>query len=62
MGWILCDPEHVSMCQEVAAKVYWDVEVIVTTDDTEDMEGVIAFKELFEDDGSGKELVEDPIY
>ena len=57
MGWILCDPEHVSVCNEVAERIYWDLEIIVTSDDTEDIDGVIAFKELLEDDGSGKEFV-----
>lgn len=39
------------MCLRVADKIYWDVEVIVTSRDP--IDGCISIYDLMEDDGSG---------
>lgn len=51
-GWIYCEPMHVTMCLRVAEKIYWDVEVIVTS--KEPVEGCTSIYELMEDDGCGE--------
>lgn len=52
-GWIYCESSHAEMCLRVAERIYWDVEVIVTSTMDNVPAGCTSIYELFQDDGSG---------
>lgn len=54
-GWIYCEPFHVEMCLRVVNRIYWDVELIVTSHPGDQCpQGCTSIYELMEDDGEGK--------
>jgi len=48
-GWVFCDEHVISMAQSVREQIYWEVELIVPTE----QEGCTTFQELLDDDGLG---------
>lgn len=56
-GWIYCEPFHADLCLRVAERIYWDVEVIVTCTVDSAPPGCTSIYELFQDDGSGIDLL-----